>query len=167
MSEARFRPAATADLAALLPVVREFHAHEHIAWNPVRVQDALEALLADTDLGRLTLIERDGELAGYLLVGFCFSLEFGGRYGLLDELYVRPEYRGGGVGKRALQHVEAICREQGFACVRLEVSDDNPHARGIYRRHQYMEHPRRLMTRWLDRVGADQPHIGQPTRSES
>lgn len=150
MSDVRFRPATTADLAALLPLVREFHAHEHIAWNLVRVQDALEALLAGAELGRLVLIERDGALAGYLVVGFCFSLEFGGRYGLLDELYVRPTHRGGGVGKRALQHVEAICREQGFACVRLEVSDDNPHAREIYLRNRYREHPRRLMTRWLD-----------------
>lgn len=155
MSDIRFRPAVTADLAVLLPIVREFHAHESIAWNPVRVQRALEALLADADIGRLVLIEREGGLAGYLVVGFCFSLEFGGRYGLLDELYVRPSHRGGGVGKRALQHVEAICREQGFACVRLEVSDDNPDAREIYHRSRYTEHPRRLMTKWLDGDGAD------------
>lgn len=155
MTDIRFRPAVTSDLAALLPVVCEFHAHELIAWNPVRVQRTLEALLADADLGRLVLIECEGGLAGYLLVGFCFSLEFGGRYGLLDELYVRPSHRGGGVGRRALQHVEAICREQGFVCVRLEVSDDNLHAREVYLGRGYTEHPRRLMTKWLGGDSAD------------
>ncbi|MBU8976120.1 GNAT family N-acetyltransferase [Lysobacter sp. MMG2] len=144
-----FRPATAADLAALLPVIRQFHADEHIAWDESRVRPALEALIGEPYNGRLVLIERDGALAGYFAVGFCFSLEFGGRYGLLDELYVLPAQRGGGVGKRALAEVEAVCRAEGLRCVRLEVSDDNPLAREIYRRSGYAENPRRLMTKWL------------------
>ncbi|UTA52718.1 GNAT family N-acetyltransferase [Lysobacter soli] len=144
-----FRPAAASDLAALLPVIRQFHADEHIAWDEVRVRAAMEALIGDARNGRLVLIECDGELAGYVVVGFCFSLEFGGRFGLLDELYVLPAHRGGGVGKRALEEVERLCIAEGLRCVRLEVSDDNDHAREIYRRRGYALHPRRLMTKWL------------------
>ena len=33
--------------------------------------------------------------------------------------------------------------------LRLEVNDDNAHARGIYERAGYIAHPRRLMTLWL------------------
>ncbi|MDR0181512.1 GNAT family N-acetyltransferase [Lysobacter arvi] len=144
-----FKPATRTDLAALLPVVRQFHADEQIASDDEGVRAALESLIDDARNGRLVLIERDGELAGYFVVGFCFSLEFGGRFGLLDELYVLPAHRGGGIGKRALDEVEALCIAEGLRVVRLEVSDGNDHAREIYRRRGYAMHPRRLMTKRL------------------
>ncbi len=150
MSEPRFRPATRDDIDTLVPIVREFYADEGIPWDEAMLREALDALLRDPANGRLLLIERDGVLAGYIVIGFCFSLEFGGRYGLLDELYVRPAQRGGGLGKYALAEVEAVCRRQGLRAVRLEVSNDNEHAHGIYQRSGYDAHPRRLMTRWLD-----------------
>lgn len=150
MSEPRFRPASRPDIDVLVPVVRQFYADEGIPWDEAMLREALDALLSDPANGRLLLIERDGALAGYIVIGFCFSLEFGGRYGLLDELYVLPSQRGGGLGKLALAEVEALCLREGLRAVRLEVSDDNEHAHGIYQRSGYDAHPRRLMTRWLD-----------------
>lgn len=155
MTAIAFRPATSTDLDALVPVIRQFHADENIEWNEPRLRSAMQALLDHPQHGRLMLIERGGALAGYFALGFCFSLEFGGRFGLLDELYVLPAQRGGGIGKRALKEVEAVCRAEGMPCVRLEVSDDNPHARGIYHRNGYVEHPRRLMTKWLGGDVAD------------
>lgn len=149
MSDLHVRALAATDLPALLPVIRTFHADEGIAWDETRVRAGLESLLLHPAQGRLMLLERGGELAGYFVVGFCFSLEFGGRFGLLDELYVLPAHRGGGIGKRALEEVEALCAAEGLACVRLEVTDGNDHAREIYRRRGYAMHPRRLMTKWL------------------
>ena len=150
MSEPRFRPASRPDIDVLVPVVREFYADEGIPWDEAMLREALDALLSDPANGRLLLIERDGALAGYIVLGFCFSLEFGGRYGLLDELYVLPSQRGGGLGKLALAEVEALCLREGLRAVRLEVSDDNEHAHGIYQRSGYDAHPRRLMTSRLD-----------------
>ncbi|BDU17120.1 GNAT family N-acetyltransferase [Lysobacter auxotrophicus] len=130
-------------------MVRQFHSDERIEWNEPGVRSAMQALIGDAANGKLVLMELDGELAGYLVVGFCFSLEFGGRFGLLDELYVLPAHRGGGIGKRALEEVESLCIAAGLECVRLEVSDDNEHAREIYRRRGYTLHPRRLMSKRL------------------
>ncbi|MDI9239516.1 GNAT family N-acetyltransferase [Lysobacter sp. LF1] len=149
MSDLHVRAFAAADLPALLPVIRVFHADEGIAWDEARVRSGLESLLSHPSHGRLMLLEREDELAGYFAVGFCFSLEFGGRFGLLDELYVLPAHRGGGIGKRALDEVEALCVAEGLKCVRLEVTDGNDLAREIYRRRGYAMHPRRLMTKWL------------------
>jgi ribosomal protein S18 acetylase RimI-like enzyme len=150
VSDVTTRPLARGDLPALLPIIRTFHADEGIAWDEARVLGALHALLSDPRNGRVMLLERAGAIAGYFVVGFCFSLEFGGRYGLLDELYVLPDHRGGGIGKRALDEVEALCLAEGLRCVRLEVSDGNDAARGIYERRGYRMHPRRLMTKWCD-----------------
>lgn len=150
MDDVVFRAARPADVDALLPLVRRFHADEGIAWDEPLVRGAIAALLSQPAHGRLLLIERGGALAGYLVVGICFSLEFGGRYGLLDELYVLPGHRAGGIGRLALARVDALCREEGLRAVRLEVADGNPRARGLYERSGYRMHPRRLMTRWLD-----------------
>lgn len=147
--EYRFAAATDADLPRLLPVLREFYEAERLPWNEAALRRALTSLVADPDAGRLRLIERDGEIAGYFVLGFCFSLEFGGRYGLLDELFVRPAHRGGGLAKRALAEIETLCRAEGLDALRLEVNDDNAHARGIYERAGYAAHPRRLMTKWL------------------
>ena len=145
-----FAPATEADLPRLLPVLREFYAEEHLPWNEPALRAALAVLIADPNAGRLRLIVREGEIAGHLAIGFCFSLEFGGRYGLLDELFVLPAHRGAGLAKRALAEAEALCRAEGLLALRLEVNDDNERARGIYERAGYHAHPRRLMTRWLD-----------------
>lgn len=146
-----FAPATHADLPRLLPVLREFYAEEHLPWNEPALRAALAMLVADPSAGRLRLILREGEIAGHFAIGFCFSLEFGGRYGLLDELFVLPAHRGAGLAKRALAEAEALCRAEGLLALRLEVNDDNGRARGIYERAGYETHPRRLMTRWLDR----------------
>lgn len=148
-SDYRFAAATDADFPRLLPVLREFYEVEHLPWNEAALRRALATLVADATAGRLRLIERDGEIAGYFVLGFCFSLEFGGRYGLLDELFVLPAHRGGGLAKRALAEIEALCRAEGLDALRLEVNDDNAHARGIYERAGYAAHPRRLMTKWL------------------
>ena len=148
-SDYRFAAATDADFPRLLPVLREFYEVEHLPWNEAALHRALTTLVADATTGRLRLIERDGEIAGYFVLGFCFSLEFGGRYGLLDELFVLPAHRGGGLAKRALAEIEALCQAEGLDALRLEVNDDNAHARGIYERAGYAAHPRRLMTKWL------------------
>ncbi|NUO75739.1 MAG: GNAT family N-acetyltransferase [Lysobacter sp.] len=146
----RFVAATDADLQHVLPVLREFYAEEHLPWNEPALRAALTALINDPSAGRLLLIQRGDEIAGHLAIGYCFSLEFGGRYGLLDELFVLPAHRGAGLAKRALAEAEALCRAEGLLTLRLEVNDDNERARGIYERAGYRAHPRRLMTRWLD-----------------
>ncbi len=151
MDDVGFRPGTRRDIDALVPMVRDFHADEGIAWNEASLRAALADLLSDPHNGRLLLVERDGNLAGYCVIGFCFSLEFGGRFGLLDELYLRPQARGGGLGRRALEEAADLCRREGLRALRLEVGNDNARAHGVYLRNGYAAHPRTLMTRWLDR----------------
>ncbi|WP_158601774.1 GNAT family N-acetyltransferase [Solilutibacter pythonis] len=148
-----FRPARDADIVTLLPAMQDFYVLEKLRWDEARQQAALAALIDNPRAGRLLVIERDSELAGYAVVGFCFSLEFDGRYALLDELYVLPAFQGLGLGKRLLREAEQLALAEGCRALRLEVSDDNPHARGIYERAGYQAQPRRLMSRWLDADG--------------
>lgn len=145
-----FAAATQANIDRLVPVLREFYTVEHLPWHEPALRRALNALVSDPSAGRLRLIVRGGDIAGYFALGFCFSLEFGGRYGLLDELFVLPAHRGAGLAKRALAEAEALCRAEGLDALRLEVNDDNLRARALYERTGYVAHPRRLMTLWLN-----------------
>lgn len=144
------RNASPDDLDRLLPAMQAFYVLEHLRWDEVRQRAAVASLIDSRRNGRLLVLEQDGELAGYAVVGFCFSLEFDGRYALLDELYVLPAFQGLGLGKQLMQQAEQLALAEGCRALRLEVNDDNPHARGIYERAGYTAQPRRLMSRWLD-----------------
>ena len=83
--------AATAgDIDLLLELMAEYYACDGLQFDPARARRALQQLLDDRSLGRSWLIQHDGKGVGYLFLTFGFSLEFGGRFGLVDELYLRP-----------------------------------------------------------------------------
>jgi ribosomal protein S18 acetylase RimI-like enzyme len=70
------------------------------------------------------IIKQDAQNAGYLAVvphNDANSL-------LLSKLYVRKSARGHGLGKKALEFVENICRERGIKSIWLTVNKHNSHS---------------------------------------
>jgi ribosomal protein S18 acetylase RimI-like enzyme len=112
---------------------------------------AMLELIGDEALGRFFVFEEEGAIAGYIVIGFGFTLEFGGRDAFVDELYVAPEARGRGIGSAALQIAEDACRGAGIRALHLEVAHENPRARALYERAGYAAHERSLMTKRLRR----------------
>ena len=73
--------------------------------------------------GRLMAIlakEKSGVAVGVLLLTQCFALYAGGEYGVIDEMYVRPEYRGQGIERELLDEAVAIAQRTGW--LRLDVT---------------------------------------------
>lgn len=97
-------------------------------------------------LGRGWLIMRQGTVAGYLLLCFGFSFEFGGRNAFLDELFVKEPFRGQGAGSQAVEFAIAEAPKHGVRALHLEVELTNEKAFSLYRRKGFKEHKRRLMT---------------------
>jgi len=145
----RIDPVNLADEAVLEELMREFYAHEGLDYERSRSREAVRTLLADPALGRIWLFRVGDEVAGYTAVTVCYSLEFAGRYALLDELYVREGWRGRGIGARALELVADACRELGVAAVRLEVDTWNTRAMALYRRLGFELQERHMMSRWI------------------
>ena len=108
------------DVERMMPLVREFYVYERLPLNEARYRELAKQLVENDALGRLLVIELDGELVGYAVVGFGFSLEFGGRDALLDEFYLRKSFRGRGIGSAVLQSVEELCRAKGILAIHLE-----------------------------------------------
>lgn len=138
-----FRRATPADLPSLLAMQREFYAHERYPFDEGVAAAAMRALLEDASLGRMMIADE----AGYFVVTFGYSLEFGGRDAFVDELFVLPAARGRGLGTQALVLAEEVCREAGVRALHLEVEFENPEAKRLYARSGYYEHTRHLMTK--------------------
>lgn len=138
----KFRRATLDDVPALLDLQQRFYAGEGYPYDRAKMERGIRELIADASLGRL-FIGPDA----YLVIGFGFSLEFGGRDAFVDELYVADESRGQGLGTRALQLAEDACREAGIHALHLEVEHVNARARALYERSGYHAHDRHLMTK--------------------
>ncbi|HEV2736621.1 MAG TPA: GNAT family N-acetyltransferase [Longimicrobiaceae bacterium] len=150
--EAAFERAGPEHVEPLVEMMREFYAFEHLAWDEGAARQALDTLLGDGSLGEVWLVRRGGVPAGYFVLAVGFSLEFGGRYLLLDELYVREGHRGSGIGRLALGRAEEACRARGIGALRLEVERRNTGARAFYRVAGFHDHDRDLLTRWVPPV---------------
>ncbi|HYP01416.1 MAG TPA: GNAT family N-acetyltransferase [Pyrinomonadaceae bacterium] len=144
-----FTVADASDVDLLVELMREFYAFEHLPFDEARARVALEQILSDGRFGLVHLIRVGAEEAGYLVVTFGFSLEFHGRDALVDEIYLRDNFRGHGIGKAAIEFASELCRSEGIAALHLEVERANTRAQAVYRRAGFRDHDRYLLTKWL------------------
>jgi GNAT superfamily N-acetyltransferase len=150
MVDLQLRPAGPGDLALLLGLMRGLYDSDHMRFDEAKAERALAGLLAEPSLGRAWLIESGGVVVGYAVLTLGYSLEFGGRYALLDELFIAESHRGRGMGRQVLGRLEEVCRDLGLMALRLEVGRANRGARRLYERVGFEAHERDLMTLWLD-----------------
>jgi GNAT superfamily N-acetyltransferase len=149
VSSTQIRLADPADIEAVMPLVREFYAYERLELNSDRYVQLAQTLISNSDLGKMLVVEDRGVLIGYAVVGFGFSLEFGGRDALLDEFYLCESHRGQGIGAKILETVEEVCRTQGIHAIHLEADHFNVRVHEYYKRMGFRDHERHLMTKWL------------------
>jgi diamine N-acetyltransferase len=100
---------------------------------------------------------------GYLVICFDYSLEYRGKGGWIDELFVETPYRGKGIGTQLLDLAESACREHGAQFLHLEVNHGNP-AIELYRRRGFVDHERYLMSKSLS--GTSAVDRGTPSKSQ-
>jgi GNAT superfamily N-acetyltransferase len=126
------RPADAKDVSTLNTLIHEFAAFEHL---PV---GATEAALLRDGFGkqprfRVLMAEWNGQPAGYAFF-FDYYSTFEGRPGLfLEDIYVRDQYRGKGIGKALLARVASIAKEHNCFGVRWEVLEWNTPAIEFYK----------------------------------
>jgi ribosomal protein S18 acetylase RimI-like enzyme len=145
-----FRRAAFADIDQLVEFVRRFYAIDHYTFEERQVRRTIADLIGHEDLGGIWLIEQDGQPAGYLMMGFSYSLEFHGRNAVVDELYVDDAWRGYGIGKQAIQFAIGIARELKLRALHLEVERTNMVAQKLYSQYGFQDNGRLL---WTLRLG--------------
>jgi ribosomal protein S18 acetylase RimI-like enzyme len=83
------------------------------------------------------LAEAQGQVCGYLLAVFVFSLEHGGLMAEIDELFVSDELRSVGAGSLLLARADRDLAERGLTRLQLQLGVHNHRARHFYERHGF------------------------------
>ncbi|MGB3533365.1 MAG: GNAT family N-acetyltransferase [Microcoleaceae cyanobacterium] len=147
--ESLFKPASLSDIEILTELIREFYAHEKMVFDRLAVFSTLQNIISNDFYGCIYLIDVNQETIGYFAVMFSFSLEYHGQNAMLDELYIREQYRRQGIGKKVIQFVVDLCRTKGIKALHLEVDRQNTKAQSLYRQFGFIDSHRYLMSKWL------------------
>jgi GNAT superfamily N-acetyltransferase len=129
------RAARAADVPMLLSLFGELAAYEHLEHELRATEQKLsEALFGSRPAAATLIAERDSEAVGYALFFPTFSSFLTTTGVWLEDLFVRPDHRGAGVGGALLSAVAAHVREQGGGRLEWAALDWNEPALGFYRR---------------------------------
>ena len=130
----KIRLAAEADIPLILSFIRELAQYEKLSNEVVATEEDLRAtLFGNRSYAEVVIGEYDGSSVAFALFFHNYST-FLGKPGLyLEDLFVRPEVRGKGLGRVMLSYLAHLARERG--CGRLEwwVLDWNEPAISFYR----------------------------------
>jgi GNAT superfamily N-acetyltransferase len=129
----RIRPAIVGDVPLLRRMIFEFAEFELLAEHVTVTEEALRRDgFGPQPRYRVLLPEWDGKPAGYELL-YDFYSSFAGRGLFLEDIYVREEFRGKGIGKALMAEAAAIALREGCWGIRWEVLDWNQPAIDFYK----------------------------------
>ena len=118
MKKVNYRFATEADVKLILQFIRELADYEKMLPEVVATEELLREWIFEKQKAEVIFAVVDGQEVGFALFFHNFST-FLGRAGIyLEDLYVKPEYRGRGNGKGLLKQLAKIAVERG--CGRLE-----------------------------------------------
>jgi GNAT superfamily N-acetyltransferase len=122
----KLRPATPEDAPLILQYIRELAEYERDPKAAVATEaDILRHAFSEHPLIHVVLAEWEGQPAGFALYFFNFST-WQGKPGLyLEDLFVRPSFRGFGIGKALLKHLARIAVDRGCTRYVWQVLDWN------------------------------------------
>jgi len=127
------RDAAPRDVGAMISLMRELAEYEKLTHLFVATEDSLrEALFSPRPAAEALVAEREGRVVGYALYFHNFSTFLSRRGLYLEDLYVQPSLRGGGLGTAMLRRLAAIAVERQCGRFEWSVLDWNQSAIDFY-----------------------------------
>ncbi|MDD1959299.1 MAG: GNAT family N-acetyltransferase [Pseudomonas capeferrum] len=127
------RPAVRTDAAQILAFITELADYERARHEVVASVDDIERSLFDEGSTVHSLIcERDGLAVGFAVYFYSYSTWLGRNGIYLEDLYVTPEQRGDGAGRKLLRHIASEAVENNCGRLEWSVLDWNAPAIGFY-----------------------------------
>ena len=130
----KIRPARQEEVGVVLQLIHDLAVYEK-APNEVEAteKELLETIFTSDPKVFCDLVEVDGEIAG-MAIWFLNYSTWQGKHGIyLEDLFIKPEYRGRGYGKALLKHLAKICDDKGYGRFQWWVLDWNSPAIEFYR----------------------------------
>ncbi|MCD9855265.1 GNAT family N-acetyltransferase [Epilithonimonas sp. JDS] len=133
------------DIPELSQMMKDFYAIDFYPFDEKLTVENFQKFINEGKYGDCFKILLEGEIAGYIILVKYFSFEFGGEIFFLDELFVKPEFQGKSLGKKALEFVKNYSVENNFKVVLLEIENHNDKAKRLYEHYGFQNHKRSLM----------------------
>lgn len=132
-AETVIRPATEADCERLLKLIRELAGYERLADKVVGDAETLRRTLFEERAAEALMLETEaGEPVGYAIFYVTFS-SFECRSGIwLEDVYVRPDHRRGGIGRAVVEHLAALAMRRGHTRLEWCALDWNKPALDFY-----------------------------------
>jgi GNAT superfamily N-acetyltransferase len=126
------RPATEADVDLLFSLIVELAEYEKLADEVSGDAEVLRTTLFEQRAAEALIVEVEGEPVGYAIFFTTFS-SFECRSGIwLEDVYVRPEKRRGGIGRKLMEHLAALALERGHVRIDWCALDWNEPALRFY-----------------------------------
>jgi GNAT superfamily N-acetyltransferase len=130
----RIEPAREQDVPLILELIKGLAVYEKLAHEVVATEEGLRAsLFGARPAAEIVIAYADAEAAGFALFFHNFSTFLGKRGLYLEDLFVRPEWRGRGAGRALLTHLAKIAAERDCGRFEWSVLDWNEPAIKFYK----------------------------------
>lgn len=128
------RPAKIQEVGEVLQLINDLATYEKAPEQvEASKEDLLNTIFASDPRVFCHLVEVDGQIAG-MAIWFLNYSTWQAKHGIyLEDLFIKPEYRGRGYGKALLKHLAKICDEKGYGRLQWWVLDWNSPAIEFYR----------------------------------
>jgi GNAT superfamily N-acetyltransferase len=131
-------PAAQSDVSELVGLLHALFAQEQeFAPDAERQRRGLEMILSSPKTGRIFVAREKGETVGMINLLFTVSTALGAPVCWLEDMVVRPDKRGAGIGSRLVTHAIGFARAHGYVRITLMTDAGNADARRFYERHGF------------------------------
>lgn len=156
------REAVSADVPLICALIRELAEYEKLLHEAIATEDDIRrSLFGPRPYAEALIAEVDNKPVGFALFFHNFST-FHGRPGLyLEDLFVRPEARGAGVGRKLLEYLARLAVQRNCARFEWAVLDWNTSAIEFYQklgaRHNEAWLPFRLTGEAMKRLAGEHP----------
>ena len=142
-------PSSLSDIPQLLVFIERFYAIDRYPFNADEISIALKEFILNPDRGTIWIVWEKDLPIGYIILAIVYSFEFGGKNAFVDELYLEKEFRGKGIGKKVMDFVAEEAKRMNIKALHLEVENNNVLAIELYRKYNFKDHHRILMTRMV------------------
>ena len=87
--------------------------------SPAEMEAEVRAIIEDPEVGTMLVADSPGGIVGVLGASWCRAIHVPGRYAVIQDLWVHPEWRSRGVGAELVEAIVELCGERGVG--RIEV----------------------------------------------
>ncbi len=124
------------DTSMVVEMMREFYSSPAVLSNgsdEIFYAD-VEACVGDNPFLEGYVFETEGKISGYAMISKGFSTESGKNRIWIEDLYIKKEFRGLGVGDKFIKYISEKYKE---CVIRLEVEEENVSALSLYKKNGF------------------------------